>query len=195
MYPLSSHSISWCFKCYDRGTERETDKGGDCSSEGMTDEPDICVWIHVGDVVIEILEGEKDKERKYNFPMSTAFMKRIADEVGSQDYMAELTHCSNGRINALPNDRILQTSQSTLVSPLITITNWRPSVIHSPTTTTKQQVVIELIVFRRGTARSPKTGRGPFERDDDGGIVGSGEYVTSETIGVFFPAKGNALCR
>ena len=103
-------------------------------------------------------------------------------------------HNSNRIEQTLLCEAILQTP---LVAPLlaiIAVAHRAPRRTDARAATREEEVVVQLVfrLRRPPTANWPHDG-GALDGNEDGGVVGGGEDVTSETVRIGFPAEWVAL--
>ena len=77
----------------------------------------------------------------------------------------------------------------TLVIPAITIADWCPCPADACTAAAKEDIVIEFISLGGGPASCPQLPGCTLNGQDDGAVVWSSEYVSSEPILARFPTE------
>ena len=89
--------------------------------------------------------------------------------------------------------RLLQTINIALSTSTIATADWRPRPIDASAAATEEQIVVELVLLRRGTPTTNEGGRGTLDGEDDSLVVWSSKDMSAETVIVGLPPEWIAL--
>jgi hypothetical protein len=173
---LCSHSLARRLEPNNRHTEGDTNQRRQRAAERVPNDPDVRVGIHVRQIIVQVLHVRCPSAH-------TPFKKK-----------GKVTHDADRVEQTIVNERALDTFLITLPPATVAITDGRPCPVDACTTATKQQVVVPLILLRRGPPTAKECGRRTLDRQHDGGVVRRRIYVPAEAVRIGLPAHGQRLC-
>jgi len=128
---LRRHVFAWCFERHDGSTKCDPQKRSERTPERVADDPDISVRIHVRDVVVQILVSRK--------PVGGDMTTKEQTE----------TYDASGVKQTLIDQSVLNTLLVAFPAAAVAIAHGPPRPSNARTTTTEQEVVVQLVLLCR----------------------------------------------